>query len=255
MSAPRRVLPDFLIIGAQKRGTGSLFRYIARHPEVAAPLIKEIHYFNRYYPLGPLWYRHHFPTVEELESLGEGRRRVTFEATPGYLPHPMAPRRIASDVPDARLVVLVRNPIDRAYSHYKQRIRFGWETRTFEDAVVEELELLKRARGADARLIQCGYLSRGLYAVQLDFWLEFTPRENILVINSETFFQNPNQEYQRVLAFLGLAEHVLPSYENRNPGQASAQPKPEIIELLNQFYRVSNERLSDLLGQGQGWSA
>src|SRR5207248_4207503 len=126
-TARLRATPDFLVVGAQRSGTTSLFRYLAAHPAVGAPVRKEIQYFTLHYQRGDGWYRTHFPMT--------GRQRVTFEATPYYLFHPAAPQRAASSVPHAKVIVLLRDPVSRTFSHWQHNASRGLEHLGFEAAL------------------------------------------------------------------------------------------------------------------------
>jgi hypothetical protein len=161
-----RPLPDFLILGAQKAGTTALYAYLRWHPEITGPSWKEVSYFDRHYRRGLSWYRGHFP-------IGAGDRLVG-EASPGYLFHPLAPERVRATVPDAKLIALLRDPVDRALSHYHHEVALGREPLSFDEALEAEPE---RTRGEDERLVtepgyfshawwDYTYLARGRYAAE-----------------------------------------------------------------------------------------
>src|SRR5436189_26280 len=124
-----RPLPDFLILGAQKAGTTALYAYLRWHPQVTGPSFKEVSFFDRHYARGERWYRAHLPVR---------RRAVVGEASPSYLFHPLAPERVARMLPEARLIALLRNPVDRAFSHYQHEVALGREQLSFEDALAGE---------------------------------------------------------------------------------------------------------------------
>ena len=128
-------LPDFVIIGAQRSGTGRLYGLLTRHPDVERASVKEVHYFDRpdNFRRGIEWYRRRFPARRR-----GSQRHITGEATPSYLVDPPVPERIAEAVPEVRLIVLLRDPVARAYSHFHMAYRKGNETRSFEEAVEEE---------------------------------------------------------------------------------------------------------------------
>jgi hypothetical protein len=136
-----RVLPNFLIIGAQKSGTTSLYKYVAQHPQVVPAYKKEIYFFNtpQRYGRGLPYYRAHFPTKWAMRR--PPQPRLTGEASPEYLFHPLAAERVQAAVPHAKFLVLLRNPVLRAYSHYQHMVRSGQETRTFEQALAREGQL------------------------------------------------------------------------------------------------------------------
>ena len=254
--------PDFLVIGAQKGGTTSLYAYLCRHPDVVPARTKEIQYFSEHFARGPSWYRGHFPALVAREPgrlLGAGRLR-TGEATPYYLFHPHAPRRVRAALPGVKLIALLRNPIDRAYSHHRYHTVLGDETQGFEDAIAAEpvrlageLEKMRADEGhvSDAYR-NFSYLARGLYAEQLERWLAHFPREQLLVLQSERFFADPAHGTRRVLRFLDLPPHELDAYEAANVGRYEGM-SPATRARLADYYREPNERLYALLGERFDW--
>jgi Sulfotransferase domain len=256
-----RILPSFLIIGAQRAGTTSLFYHLRQHPHVARPGTKEVHFFDDRFWRGVDWYRSFFVTSAErgLARL-RGGDLVAAEATPYYLFHPAVPERVAATIPLVRLVVLLRDPVDRAYSHYRKMRRMGLERLTFEDALDKEG---KRLEGEEERLLadpryrsrhhrRHAYVARGLYADQLQRWLAHFPREQLLVLRSEDFFARPAVIYAETLDFLGLPPWELSGYEPRNP--TSDDPlHPALRARLEERYVEPNARLASLLGRDFGW--
>jgi hypothetical protein len=250
-----RSLPDFVVIGAQRAGSTSLFDYLGRHPRVVPPSHKEIHFFDQNFFRGERWYRSHFPPALRVRAVS-GR---TGEASPYYLFHPEAPARAHATVPDARLVVLLRNPVDRAYSHYQLAVRGGHEQLPFDEAVKRESERLagEAEKLADpthksAAHRHLSYVARGLYAEQLERWLAFFPREQLLVLRSEDLFANPEAVFAETVAFLGLPPVELEDYPHRNPGGYENLPA-ETREWLEDYFREPNRRLYELLGRDFGW--
>jgi Sulfotransferase domain len=249
-----RPLPDFLILGAQKAGTTALYAYLRRHPHITGPSWKEVSFFDRHYLRGEAWYRGNFPNV--LRSRGD----LVGEASPSYLFHPFAPSRVAGLVPEAKLVALVRNPIDRALSHYHHEVALGREPLPFEDALAAEDE---RLRGEEERLAAGpGYFShawwnytykaRGRYAEQLARWLEVFPRERLLVLPSEDLLDEPEQAHARVLDFLGAEPHRLDAYP-RVFEREYAPMSPKTRASLAAEFEEPNRRLYELLGRDLGW--
>jgi Sulfotransferase domain len=258
-----RILPSFLLIGAQRAGTTSLFYYLRRHPHVARPVTKEIHFFDDGFWRGIDWYRSFFPTSAEhrLARL-RGGDLVAADATPYYLFHPAVPERVAATIPSVRLAVLLRDPVVRAYSHYRKMRRMGLERLSFENALDKEEERLageeERLR-ADPRYRshhhrRHAYVARGLYADQLERWLEHFPREQLLVLRSEDFFARPAETYADTLAFLGLRAWQPPDFEPRNP--TSDPPlDPALRSRLEERFAEPNARLARLLGSHLAWSS
>lgn len=258
-----RSLPDFLIIGAQKCGTSSLYSYLCSHPGIIAASKKEIHFFDaEAFGNGINWYRAHFPysVKKSLLGLKRGGKTLTGEASPYYLFYPNAHLRIADCLPDARLIVMLRNPIDRALSHYNHQVRKGREKMSFEEAISEEE---RRLEGEKDRMRNSpgyyshnywaySYLARGRYVEQLKEWLTVFSRDRFLVLSSEKFFEDPNGVYCKTLRFLGLEEMPLLDYEKRNTG-AYGQMNDGTRQRLVEYYKPFNEALYELLDLDMGW--
>ena len=253
-----RPLPDFLIIGAQKAGTTALYAYLREHPAIAGPPWKEVSFFDRHYARGAAWYRGNFPNRLYLRRLQArtGVAPLVGEASPSYLFHPLASERVAALVPEARLVALVRNPIDRALSHYHHEVALGRETLSFEDALDAEeqrmrgeLERMRDPRYFSHAWWNYTYASRGLYAEQLERW----PRERLLVVPSEDLLERPRETYARVLEFLCAPPHELASYPQIFKREYS-QMDPRTRDELRKRFDEPNRRLYGLLGRDMGWS-
>src|SRR5438067_227401 len=134
-----RLLPDFLIIGTQRGGTTSLYHYLKTHPCVESATTSDTHFFDKKFSKGLGWYRGHFPTwMEKYYAQMRGQRFVTGEASSSYLFHPHVPKRVVQVLPHVKLIVLLRNPVDRAYSQYYHAIELGHETLSFEEAIASE---------------------------------------------------------------------------------------------------------------------
>src|SRR5258706_3897640 len=172
-----RLLPDFIIIGTQRGGTTSLYYYLTEHPCIAHALMKEVHFFDDHFREGLNWYRAQFPSSLQKYYTERIRKEnfITGESSPYYLFYPPAPKRISEVVPQTRLIVLLRNPVDRAYSHHWLVTQEGKETLSFEEAIEHEEERLAGGREkilADEHYTSFNhrhfsYLARGIYLDQL----------------------------------------------------------------------------------------
>jgi hypothetical protein len=253
-TARARPLPDFLIIGAQKAGTTALYAYLRQHPGITGPSWKEVSYFDRHYARGEAWYRGNFP------NFARTRGKVVGEASPSYVFHPLGPERVRALVPEARLVVLVRNPVDRALSHHNHEVALGREPLPFEEALEAEDE---RLRGEEERLIadpryfsrewwSHTYKARGRYAEQLERWLAVFPREQLLIVPSEDLGAEPAETYARAVEFLGAPPHRLDSFPRVFERQYEPM-RPETRERLVAEFEEPNRRLYELLGRDLGW--
>jgi hypothetical protein len=254
-SAHLRSLPDFVMIGGMKCGTTSLFQYLQRHPGVSRVYVEEVHYFDLNYHRGINWYRAHFPLRGK-----DGDRRISGDDSPYYIFHPAVPRRIAKDLPDVKLIALLRDPVDRAYSHYHHEHRRGREELSFERALEKEEERLAgevEALETDAGYVSYehqrhSYVSRGRYAEQLRAWFDVIPEERFLILQSEAMFRDPQAIFDQVLEFLGLSPMQLTDFDVFNPG---SYPKMEggTRRMLREHFEPRNEELFKLIGRSFDW--
>jgi hypothetical protein len=260
-----RTLPSFLIAGAQRCGTTSLYRALAQHPLLLKPVLhKGVHYFDTGYWRGLSWYRGHFPLRVGTSLLIRrfGAPPQAFESSPYYLFHPLAGERIAADLPGVKLIVLVRDPVERACSAHAHEVARGYETESsFEYAL--ELEA-GRLEGAEEVLRtrphsvhhshqHHAYLARGRYAAQLDRLEPLFGRERILVLDSHRFFADPEAAYDRVLEFLGVPRIGYPAFERHN-GRALPKPLPESVRRsLRDHFEQDDARLVRWLGADPSW--
>lgn len=260
-----RVLPNFLIIGSQRAGTSSLFSYLRTHPAVVPSYVKEVHYFDRNFQRGLGWYRSFFPTVayREVVRRRTGLEPAIGEATPGYIFHPLVPERAAGLLPQVKLIVLVRNPVDRAYSSYWHRRAQGLEDLpSFEQAIAKESQRLEAEESqtldgddytSSARRLH-SYLTRGLYAEQLTRWFGLFPRDQFLIERSEDFFTEPAAVMKRVCDFLELPDLNLSDYRIHN-SLSSGRMEPGTRRDLAEYFFPHNQRLYELIGRDLGWDA
>ena len=263
MTSGLRVQPDFLVLGTMRGGTTTLYHYLARHPHVAgAVLDKELHYFDLHYDRGPSWYRSRFPTRAGLERASRrlGARPKVGEASPYYLFHPLVPERVAADLPQARFVVMLRDPVERAWSHYRHMVDLGYESLSFEEAVEREPERLagleERLR-SEPHLISKehqhhSYVIRGEYVTQIQRWLEHVGPERLFVIRSEDFYVAPRPEFEKLEDFLGIPRWEPQVWRTYNAATSTGMPTG-VHERLRAHYRPWNAKLADLLGRDFGW--
>jgi hypothetical protein len=259
-----RLLPDFLIIGAPKSGTTSLYHYLARHPGVAPAFRKEVRYFNKEFDRGTRWYRAHFPTMPHRVAVRAFTRQrfIAGESTPLYLFDPHVAERVRALLPDVKLIVLLRDPVERAYSGYQMEVRNGRELFPFGQAIEREAERLARESERPMRPQssnggkpewKSGYLARGMYADRLDAWFQLFPREQFLIASAEDFFSDTTRVYSQVLDFLGLQPWEPEGFKRYNSAKYSDMD-PAARAWLVDYFAPHNERLYDLLGRDFGWS-
>jgi len=259
----RGAMPDFIIIGAQRCGTTSLYHYLTKHPRILPALSREVHYFDINFDRHISWYQAFFPLISLRNRNSTCPPYLTGEASPYYIFHPHVPHRISKYVPQSRLISILRNPVDRAYSHFLHETRIGEETLSFEEAIAKEEE---RIGGEELRLMKdenydsfyhraFSYLSRGIYHKQIAHWLNLFDREQMLVIISEEFFANPQSILSQTLSFLGINDtnwnpkaFVKHHYKGPYP-----EMKPEMRRYLIDYFKPHNQKLAELLGLELPW--
>lgn len=257
-TAEHRRLPDFLVIGAQRCGTTSLFRALTSHPQVRRPVLhKGVNYFDLGYAHSERWYRGHFP----LRHPDDGT--LAFDSSGYYLFHPLAASRIVRDLPEVKVIALVRDPVERAHSAYKHEVARGFETApTFAEALALEPsrldgEVERMVREPDYQSFSHrhhAYRARGEYAYQLAPYLVGLGRDRVLVVESERFFASPVREYARIREFLGLATHLPERFDqwNARPGSGVAAG---VREELAAHFESHDARLAEILGRPPVWRA
>jgi hypothetical protein len=212
-----------------------------------------VHYFDVNYARGEDWYRGHFP-------LRRGSR-LAFESAGYYMHHPLAPGRIAADLPEVKLIALLRDPVERAYSAHKHELARGYETEaSFERALALEPERL--AGEADRIRNEPGYLShshrhhsyldRGHYAEQLDVLFTLFGRDRVHVAFAEDFFGEPEPCYDAIVDFLGLSRWRPSAFERHNARPGSPL-SPELQARLSDHFAPHDEKLAALLGEVPPW--
>jgi hypothetical protein len=253
-----RILPSFIIAGVQKGGTTSLSSYLKKHPDVWIARGKEAWFFDKDYPKGLNYYRLHFPSIAAKRC---NSKLIAGDASPSYIFNPRVPERIQKHLPECKIILLLRNPIDRAYSHYKHMQRIGVEPEaTFEAAIALES---KRLSGEVEKILdtsfyfseareQFGYLEKGIYYPQVRRFLDAFDRSSLLILNSEDFFVMPDKIMKKIENFLNLKHHNFDVFPVFNQGDRSTL-HPETRIQLRQFFQPHNEQLFELLGTSYSW--
>ena len=256
-TSPLRALPDFLLVGAQRCGTTSLFRALLTHPNVMrANYLKGVNYFDVAHDKGLGWYRAHFPlTARAARRAVPGQPRAqVFEASGYYMFHPHAPARIAAELPGVKVVAMVRDPVERAFSAYKHERARGFETETLERAlalederVVPELARMQADPTYQSRAYRHqAYRRRGHYADQLQTFVDLLGADRVHVVQSELFFERPEQEYGSLLDFLELPRAMPASFDRYNP-RPSAPLDAAVAARLREHFEPYDAALARFL--------
>ena len=264
MTASFRVLPNFLIIGYPKCGTTSLHFYLSQHPSMGETSKKEIHFFSVMFDKGLNWYKARFPTVFDKKQI-ENKRHLPFitgEGSVDYVTNPFTPKRIKEIIPNVKLIVILRNPIDRAYSSYHASVRDGGEFEdTFEDAIEHDQErfevLKKRIIGNQLNdhtlnLMQIPHLSIGKYINDMPKWLELFANQ-LLIINYDDYVESKKKTLENVFKFLQIPNFEIKDATNRNVGKYKPM-NPKTRQKLIEYYEPYNEKLEKLLNMKFNWN-
>lgn len=243
--------PDYLIIGAQKSGTTELYRYINQHPLSIKKEI-ETHFFDLNFNKGVSWYQNQFPKRTH-------KAQIVGDKSPYYFFHPLVPERVYSLYPKVKILVILRNPVDRSYSHYWHNVRKKREPLSFEHAL--EVETTRLA-GEEDKLAQdplyasfnfqhYSYVARSRYVEQMKRWLAFFPKEQILVIQTKDLRFKPIETMNKVFAFLNMPAFISNQYSSTRSDYPAMPEK--IRQGLARYFQPYNQELEKLLGQTFNW--
>jgi hypothetical protein len=255
--------PGFIVIGGQRCGTTSIFKALADHPQVLRPPVeKGTDYYSMHHIRGLDWYRGNFPLTSTAKLRGPRNGPiVTFEACTYYMFHPFAIERLAKDYPDIKLVAMLRDPVERAFSAYKHEVARGYESEPdflralqLEDGRLEGVADQLRDPAHDSFVHRHhAYRHRGQYAEQLARVYEHYPREQVHVMESEAFFDDPTGEYRALIDFLCLERWQPATFESHNARPSKPMPS-DAHEYLAEHFHPLDAELADLLGRTPFWA-
>ena len=256
-----RVLPDFVVIGSSKSGTTSLHYYLIQHPSIIAE--RNVHFFEYIHTNSIEWYRAHFPTkaYKNFKKIIRKEKLIVGEQTATYLFHPLVPKRIHATMPNVKLIVILRNPVDRAYSNYQHQVKEGIEKRTFEDAIKSELKRIEISKKEPEYKINnddfnnhviFSYLRHGIYVDFIKAWMEFFTKDQFLILPTYELDNNHVKFLKQVFNYLNVPNFKIKSLERQNVGEYKKLDK-STRQFLIDYYRSHNERLFKLLGKKFDW--
>ncbi|MEL6927816.1 MAG: tetratricopeptide repeat protein [Cyanobacteria bacterium J06600_6] len=248
-SKPKKRGPDFIIAGASKSGTSSIYYYLSRHPQILLSHKKELDFYWQHYSRGVDWYLAHFPSITDRPDF------LTGEATPNYLRFPQVAQRIKTTFPQTKIIILLRNPVDRAISWHYHKVNSGLTKLDLPTAIATEIERL--ATVTEAEIINTGFynpdnIMSSLYIYKIKPWIETLGRDQFLILKSEDFYLNPQNNMAKVFEFLNLPVNELEKYPTVNAG--SYRPTdPEIRATLANYFAPYNKQLESYLGMEFNW--
>jgi len=260
LTSTSRVLPNFFVIGGVRCGTTSLYHYLGQHNCIKRAAYDELGYFDDNFHLGLNWYRSLFPSKSVKNKIEfQHSKFLTYDVTPFYIYNPLVVDRIFNFSPNTKIIAALRNPIDRAYSNFYNRIRDdGVQKSTFEEMISSEIELIENTKqdmSNNTFLVDTFYeldLARGFYAKQLELWFKKFPRENILLISSEDLATQTDTTMNQIFEFLDVPQQKINDLTKQNKIKYP-KIKDSTRESLNTFFKPYNEKLFEMIGKRFSW--
>lgn len=262
LTSQKGALPSFVIVGTQKGGTTYLYSLLSNHPQIRRSARKEVQYFSLNHLKSERWYRAQFPSEKSVaaQSRALGKPILTGEASPYYMFHPHAMRRMSELLPQAKIVVLLRDPVKRAVSHYHHNVSRKAEELPFEEAIAAETDRLKGERDRMLReetyqsdaFRNFSYFERGVYLPQIQEIERHFPRHQTLVLQSERFFKDALGTVHEVAGFLGIDRWDPPLQVRMNQGKYNPVD-PSVLQGLKERFEPTNQELYRHLEANYGW--
>lgn len=269
LTAGDRPLPEYLIIGCKRGGTTSLFNYLVQHPGILRmyPLsrgLKSTDFFFKRGGHSVRWYQSHFPSERYRRRLEKklGYRPLSGEASPYYIWDPRVAPKVRAIAPEVKSILLLRDPVKRAWSHYQERIENDTEPLTFRQAI--DAEDARTGGELEKMLADPEYYSeahdfysyrqRGVYAPQIRNWLQHFPRQQLLIIYAEDLYRSTTETFDQVCDFLGVPSVEMPTTRGYNsmPGSKDKPPQ-DVVDQLRDFYRPLQAEVEELVGRPAPW--
>ena len=254
-----RVLPDFLVIGAKRCGTTSLFYHLPEHPCISKSPHDNMGFFNDNFHLGINWYKSFFPTIFTRNKIkSKFGDFLAFDVTTKYMEEESTANNVYQTKPNTKIIIILRNPVDRAYSQYHLNVRQTAESRSFEDAMEENMNELNKESHERYEIKPKfsaegnNYLKKGLYAQQLRHWLNIFPMESMLILSTEEFESNQQIIYNKIFKFLNISQFEVKNTEKMEKGIYPPM-KSETRNLLLDYFRPYNRELFELINMEFYW--
>jgi hypothetical protein len=259
ITSPLRDYPDFIILGNSFCAKTLLYNYLTQHRLILKNIFEESAFFVDYYEKGSSWYKANFPLKIQKSLLKRKSGKIPLVGETINLPYYEIPERVHKLIPNPKIIVILRDPIDRAYASYSSLVKKGIELLTFEEAVLKKIDRWadvnqklteNQIEGLEEKIST--YLSNSIYVYDIKNWIKYFPKEKMLFLKSEDLFEKPLETVNNTLEFLGLEPLVhLVNYSERLENTQLINTK--IKEDLNKFFKPYNKLLYELLGCDLGW--
>lgn len=255
ITAAQRKLPDFLVIGGKRCGTTTLFEFLRQHQMIAEPVIDHMGFFDDNYSIGINYYKSFFPIKTE-----ETAKKLDYDVTTSYLTSPFVAERVAKEIPNVKIIVLLRNPTSRAWSDYNASQKKDVSEEQFQSYIDDELQELEasdfeeKVSKNDYNMSEpfSNFIKKGLYAVYLKKWLKLFPRKNFLFISTESFSKDENKVFKQIFDFLGLSNFEIHKLQRMSKGNYE-KLNPKIKNKLDLFFASHNDELFKLINEKYDW--
>ena len=255
ISSPFRTLPNFIIIGVKRCGTTTLYEQLSEHPCIEKSAHDNLGFFNNNFELGVNWYKSHFVTNFKKNQIKKKYGKfATYDVTSSYIQKKKTAENIFSVLPSVKLILILRNPSDRAYSEYNQNIVDEDESRSFEELIKREIHEIKNKgnESMEFSVDKINLVKKGIYIKQILPWLEIFPKKQILIISTEEFDENTSETYNKIFRFLELPKYEIKNNKRYRKGNYEKM-KEETRQTLNNFYQKYNEELFQKIGKNFEW--
>ncbi len=255
ITAAQRKLPDFLVIGGKRCGTTTLFEFLRQHQMIAEPVIDHMGFFDDNYSIGINYYKSFFPIKTE-----ETAKKLDYDVTTSYLTSPFVAERVAKEIPNVKIIVLLRNPTSRAWSDYNASQKKDASEEEFQTYIDDELQELEasdfeeKVSKNDYNMSEpfSNFIKKGLYSVYLKKWLKLFPRKNFLFISTESFSNDENKVFKQIFDFLGLSNFEIHKLQRMSKGNYE-KLNPKIKNKLDLFFAPHNDELFKLINEKYDW--
>ena len=259
-----RTFPDFIIIGAGRAGTTALYSYLIQHPKIIPAYttnnedVADLHFFEYMISDNIKWYKSHFPISF---SKSQKKHFITGEFTSTYMYHPDVPKRIFNLLPRVKLIVILRNPVDKAYATYQQQFRFGEITTTFEETINAEFRRMNfntdfpelNSKNDDfENSVAHNIIRHGIYVNYLETWFKIFDTNQILILNSYDLKNSTKETLNQIFNFLNISNYDIPDISPVNVGTYTPINKTTRQKLID-FFKPHNQRLDELLSTTHNW--
>ena len=256
ITSPFRTIPNFIVIGVKRCGTTTLYEQLSEHPCIEKSAHDNLGFFNNNFELGMNWYKSHFVTnFRKKEIERKYGKFATYDVTSSYIQKKKTAQNIFKTLPNVKLILILRNPTDRAYSEYNQNIIDENESRDFTELIKQEINEIQNMENGNLEFSsdKINLVKKGIYEKQISPWLEVFPRKQILIISTEEFGEKTTETYDKIFRFLELPEYKIKNKKRHRKGTYEAMDD-KTRKILDDFYESYNSKLFQKIEETFRWN-